>query len=295
MMRVWVAFIACWCTVLCGQTTHDQELAAIREYAVNYGKGLPDYTCTRVTERKESAIALTFTEPERYGTPQPKGTASTIVTEEELTVSGQRENYKILKVDGQSFGREMRLRPDQVIETITAGQFTSVLQRIFSPEEGARVQWVRLEKLRGRQVNVFSFEVPRAHGERVYDRGLGRDAVVRYSGRVYADAESNAVLRVETHSSDFPSGSEFVGIDLVMDYKPAKIGGREYVMPQRFDLQWHRHLPNAMRKTGRLAEDSSVQAEYKNYRGFSAESGVKFPESEEIRSTITFGGIAGEK
>ncbi len=105
MMRCCVALLACWCSVLCGQTAHDQDLSAIREYAVNYAKNLPDYTCTRVTERKDSPVILIFTGPERYGTPQPKGTASTIVIEEELTVSGQRENYKVLKVDGQHFPR----------------------------------------------------------------------------------------------------------------------------------------------------------------------------------------------
>ncbi len=160
------------------------------------------------------------------------------------------------------------------------------------PDDGASIQWVRSEKFRGRPVNVFSFEVPRAHGETVYDHGLGRETVAGYTGRIYADAESNAVLRVETHSNDFPSDSEFIWIDLTLDYKAAKIGGREFVLPSRFELQWHRHLPNAMRKTGRLAEDSSVQAEYKNYRGYSAQSSVSYSESDDVHSTITFGAIA---
>jgi hypothetical protein len=33
----------------------DQALAAIREYALNYVKSLPDYTCTRVAQQKSSA------------------------------------------------------------------------------------------------------------------------------------------------------------------------------------------------------------------------------------------------
>ena len=119
------------------------------------------------------------------------------------------------------------------------------------------------------------------------------EITVAYKGRLYADAESNAVLRVETSSSDFPSDSEFIGIDLALDYKPAKIGGREIVLPYRFNLQWHRHLPNARTKVGaRAPEESSVETEYKNYRAFSAQSGVTFPPSDDIHSTITFGEIA---
>jgi hypothetical protein len=143
-----------------------------------------------------------------------------------------------------------------------------------------------------RPVQVFSFEVPRAHGERVFDRAVDREILVAYKGRLYADADTNAVLRVETSSSDFPSDSEFIGIDLAFDYKPTKIGGREFVLPDRFNLQWHRHLPNSLTKVGALPKESSVEAEYKSYRAFSAQSGVTFPAADDVHSTITFGEIA---
>jgi hypothetical protein len=40
-----------------------------------------------------------------------------------------------------------------------------------------------------------------------------------------------------------------------------------------------------------LPQESSVQAEYKNYRGYAAQSGVSF-DGDDVHSTITFGGIA---
>jgi hypothetical protein len=275
----------------------EQALAVIRQYALNYAKSLPDYTCTRVTQQKSSPVIMIYaTDPELFGKQPPGMLPSTLAIDEELTVAGQRESYKVLKVDGIGLGPRMKLPPDQIVGTIAVSEFSSVLDRIFDPETGTSFRWARLDKLRGRLVIVFSFDVPRSHGERVYDRAVSREVMVGYQGLVYADAESKAVLRVDTHSSDFPSDSEFIGIDLRLDYKTAKIGSREFVLPYRFNLQWHRHIPSARVKAKLLPEEASVEAEYKNYRGFSAQSGITYggadsPPQGEAHSTITFGAI----
>jgi hypothetical protein len=285
--------LSCGLGLLHAQAASDQALAAIRQYALNYAKSLPDYTCTRVTRLQDSAIAELYTEPEFFGKAQPNFSALNVTIEEELTVSAQRENYKLLKFDANLFNR-IKLRPDQIQirGTISVAEFASVLHRIFEPDTGASIHFDRRDKLRGRPVQVFSFEVPRSHGERVFDRAVKHEITAAYKGRLYADAETNAVLRVETSTSDFPSDSEFIGIDLALDYKPAKIGEREFVLPSRFNLQWHRHLPSPRLKAGLVPQESGVEAEYKNYRAFSAQSGVTFPASDDVHSTITFGEIA---
>ena len=272
----------------------DQAIAAIRQYSLNYAKSLPDYTCTRLTQQKSSpVIAIFATDPELFGKQPPTVYRDTVVIEEELAVTGQQEHYKVLKVD-TNFPRRL-LPPDPIVGTIAVSEFSSVLDRIFEPETGTSFRWARLDKLRGRPVIVFSFDVPRSHGERVYDRAVSREVTVGYQGLVYADAESKAVLRVDTHSSDFPSDSEFIGIDLTLDYKAATLGGREFVLPYRFDLRWHRHIPSARVKAKLLPEEASVEAEYKNYRSFSAQSAISYDGADslpqgEAHSTITFGG-----
>jgi hypothetical protein len=284
---------SCGLGLLYAQTAPDQALAAVRQYALNYAKSLPDYTCTRVIQRRDSPVAAIYaSSPELFGqTPPGSDRRWTWVIEEELTVSAQRENYKVVKIDNDLPPRaRAMLLPEQ--STISVTEFASVLERIFDPETAASIHFDRRDKLRSRPVQVFSFEVPRAHGERVFDRAVEHEVAVGYKGRLYADAETNAVLRVETSTSDFPSDSEFIGIDLALDYKPAKIGGREFALPYRFDVQWHRHLPNARTKVGPAPQESSVEAEYKNYRAFSAQSDVTFPANDDVHSTITFGEIA---
>lgn len=272
----------------------DKALAAIGEYALNYAKGLPDYSCTRVTQQKSSAVIVVYTEnPELFGQHPQDGSSWTVNIKEDLTIFGKRETYKLLKVDN-NFPPRFKPPPDEAFGTISAGEFGSVLNRIFEPETGAGFQWVRSGKLRDRPVIVFSIEVPRSHGAHVRESVVKRDVVVGYKGLVYADAESKAVLRIETHSSDFPGDSEFRSIDLALDYKAAMIAGHEFVLPYRFDLEWHRHVPGTLAKARRLPQESSVEAEYKNYRKFSAQSAVDFggPDSQgDIHSAIMFGDV----
>jgi hypothetical protein len=282
-----------WLTFSCGLAVAQeaQALAAIRDYALNYAKSLPDYTCIRVTQQKNSYVIAMYAEnPELFGQHPQNMPSWTTVLEEELTVSGKRENHKVLKRDNDSPLGFSGLTA-QVISTISTGEFGSVLDRIFESETGTSFHWVRSGKLRGRPVIEFSFDVPRAHGAHVYDNVVKHDVVVGYQGLIYADAESKAVLRVETHSADFPGDSEFKGMDLALDYKAAKIGERELVLPYRFELEWHRHIPGTLAKATTLPQESGVQAEYKNYRGFSAPSAITYGSSE-VHSTVTFGGIA---
>jgi hypothetical protein len=32
-------------------------------------------------------------------------------------------------------------------------------------------------------------------------------------------------------------------LDVTLDYKPVNLGGRELVLPDRFEVQWHRSIP----------------------------------------------------
>ncbi len=272
-------------TALYGQavaSTDDQEkaFAAIKEYALNYARSLPDYTCIQVTKQKGSAV---------------------IALKEELTVTRNRENYKILKTEN-GFPLDVKVVDDD-FGTISVGEFRGVLGRIFAPDTGASFRWARLSKLRGRPVLVFSFEVPVAHGARVLDNVDQRDLVEGYQGMIYADAASKAVLRVETHISDVLP-EKFRGVDLTLEYQVVKIGEREFVLPYRFDLEWpHEHVlidSRGSRSPGfrspilREGPGLSVTSEYQNYRAYSAQSAVAFGEADsqnDVHSAISFGEI----
>ena len=47
-------------------------------------------------------------------------------------------------------------------------------------------------------------------------------------------------------------------------------------MPYRFALEWHRHKPGTLAKARELPRESSVEAEYKNYHAYSAQSAIAY-------------------
>ncbi len=156
---------------------------------------------------------------------------------------------------------------------------------------------------------MFSFEVARTHGARVYDGALQHDVVVGYKGLVFADLGSNAIVRIEMHSSDFPDDAEsrsraaFSGVDLTFDFGAVKLSGQEYFLPLRLHLQYHIHMPpeSGLRRTA-APSVLALTEEFTNYAGVSAQSSLAFdgaakPREASIRSTITFEQIGppGEK
>ena len=254
----------------------DEALAGIKEYALNYARSLPDYICIQVTKQKSSSVTT---------------------LKEELTVARNGENFKILKTLNNAPLNVKVVNDD--FSTISVDEFSAVLGRIFAPDTGATFRWARSGKLRERPVLVFSFEVPQAHGVRILDSAEGRELVEGYQGLIYADAASKAVLRVETHIDDVLP-EKFKGVDLTLDYKTVKIGGRDYVLPYRFDLEWpHTHVlinPGGNRSPIlREGPGLSVTAEYGEYRGYSAHSEPAFDSPTDIHSAISFGGIVPQE
>jgi hypothetical protein len=270
----------------------DKALGAIREYALKYASGLPDYACTRITQQTRELIENPG-KLEFYRQHPEEAPSWTAVVEEALTVAGTRETYKVLKTRNV-FPPGWTPLDDDIFGIISASEFGSVLTRIFKPETGAAFRGTRSGKLRGRPVLVFSFDVPSSQGVRVYDGVAKRDVVVGYRGLVYADAESKAVLRMEIHGYGFAPDSEFTGIDLTLDYKATRIADREFALPYRFDLEWHIRIPKTFSDLPPYGYPLRVQAEYRDYRSLPAQSAIQTgPDPhDEVRSAIMFGDIA---
>lgn len=283
-------FLYCMTDVHAQTPDPRRALAAIREYALNYTKSLPDFVCIRVTQQSTGYKNLV-----RYKSGEISHPLVNVV-EEELTFSGKRETYRTLKVDDQIPENLLKPVPEQVLRTISAGEFGWALERIFGQETGTQFQWSRPRKLQGRPVEVFSLTVPRVHGAKVYDRLAKQGLLVGYEGVIYADARSHAVLRLEIKISDFQPQSEFTGMELSFDYRVMKTAEREFVLPCRFILDLHSRIGPGPLSINYLSQESSVQADYKSYRLSAVQSGVTYsttdslPQSD-VHSIVTFGDV----
>jgi hypothetical protein len=235
-------------------STPAEQSAAIekvREFALNYTKNLPNYTCIQRTrqmiQRPVVGQAL-------------RGGVDLI--EEQVSFVDNRETRRVLNLNGHPVAADS---PDQQRGTPSRGEFGNLLEAIFDPGASANLKWERPATLDRRPVYVFSYRVPQSKGYTLTDSK--QQIQVPYQGLVYADAETLTVVRIEMKITprDIPKDSQYVNAGLTLDYKPEPVAGHESILPAHYML--HYQMRNGM---------AWYIAEYTNYRKFSADATIKF-------------------
>jgi hypothetical protein len=255
-------------------------LEAVRAYVLNYYQDLPDYTCVQETDRRFSreidpanrraGDGVTVAGPQDF---------SHSLIEEELSFVGGKETYKVTRVNDS---RVANLTHEQLGGTTSTGEYGSLLHHIFDPETGINFQSAAPTKLQGRAMNVFTLSVPQAKGFVIYDGEFKRDFLFAYEGSVYADAETNAVMRIAMKCVDFPSETRFTAIELTLDYKPTRLSNQTFILPSHFTLVWRKGKNET---TGQRPEEESNNGDFKGYHRFKAASKIDFGKDEDSHSS----------
>ncbi len=233
-------------------------LAAIKDYALNYTKGLPNYMCIQTTRRK---IHPTVSGYIPYGD----------VIREELSFVDHKESYKVQMVNSQAVAN---IEHNQLGGAISNGEFGTMLAHIFDPETGAEFDWDHWATLRGKRMYVFAFKVPKSAGYSMSygnDRESRKDYTSAYNGLIYADRETKAVMRIKMDCVGIPKEYPIKTVGITLDYEPTKIGDEIYTLPFHFELN----------STDTVAIVKN-EADYKLYRKFGAESAITFAESDPV-------------
>jgi hypothetical protein len=237
-----------------------RALAAIRDYALNYAARLPDFTCTQVTRR-------TYYPDARSRHPRYD------YIEEQITFVDHKENYTVTKINGEAVGHTER---DQLGGIISSGEFGTLLSRTFlgqtiDPSAGTDFRWERWATQKGRRLYVFAFRVPQAKGYGLVESK--RTLIVAYKGLLYADPQNGAVLRVEMQC-DIPKDSEYKELELILDFKPADVAGREFVLPFHYRLHSYKEVSGVAARV--VMSETLNEADFKAYRRFGADSSITF-------------------
>jgi hypothetical protein len=224
---------------------------AVQDYALNYTKGLPNYTCSLTTREVAS--------PTNAG-----NKIDPVMTkiEEQLSFVNGKEIRKVMRIDGRPVSPETAA--NQLKET-TTGEFGSLLDVIFEPATGANLRWDRVATLNKRRVDVIAFQVPQSRG---YVLNASSGSVrVPFEGFVYADAQTHEVLRVQMKCLMVPEKFAMQNFDLTLDYKAAQVAGHEVILPAHFALSYRDYVDD------RLHTDDG---QYSAYLQFSANATIQF-------------------
>lgn len=225
-------------------------IGAVREYAMNYTKQLPNYLCVQVTRRSIDAT----------GSDSNWRLMDTVTTR--VSYNDGHEDYKVVLVDNRPV-TDMSM--EKLGGTVSQGEFASMLLDIFKQDSQARFDWDHWGTLRGKSCYVFSYDIEQANSRYhiVADRTL--DYVPAYRGLLYIDKDTNFVTRIVMTPYDLPANFPIQNVKTVLDYDYTKVGDSEYLLPMRsvVSSKGNRYL-------------TKNETEFRLYRKFGTETVIKF-------------------
>jgi hypothetical protein len=217
-------------------------LARIRAWSESYMQSLPDYMCIQTTKRHAQSARLD-------AWPLSDEIRQSVVW------SGHRETYEILSVNGKPFDKDL----SKLGGNISTGEFGTLMDRLFDPESATEFGFERRTTLRGVPVDVFAYRVSNAHGYTLYSGSQKYESA--WEGLIYADHANGTVLRIGMECIGIPVNFPVHHLSMRLDYGPAKIGSREYILPAHFEL--------TQESSGGVTKN---YADYGSYRKFETEA-----------------------
>lgn len=233
-------------------------MEALREYALNYDKTLPDFLCTQVTRRFYDPSGLEYWV-----------SADTITAK--LSYFQHKEEKKVLFVNNQYKDIDW----EKLGGASSTGEFGDMLREIFESSTQATFQWERWGTLRGKRNHVIRYSVQQSNSKWaiVYEKSMTiRPA---YTGLIFADAKTGLITRVTLEALDLPASFPVQVAKNQLDYDYAEISGSTYLLPLRAEVRM---------REGRMLIRNDI--EFRNYRKFGTDTSITFDTPEPLASEI---------
>jgi len=229
-------------------------LDEVRQYALNYTHGLPDFICLEQTRRYVAG----------NGSWRPVD-----VLVAQLSYFNQKEDYKLVlqnghEVKGTSYA--------SVAGVFSMGDFGTTMRDIFDPSTHTRFAWQKWTTLRGRRTHVLSYRVPlrlytiQYQGERKEDE---QKTNVAYRGSVLVDEQLSTIVRITQEALSIPPSFPVREARETLDYDFIKIGDSEFFLPLAATLEM-----NVQMFSGKVRMKNVK--EFRLYQRFSTDAVIKF-------------------
>lgn len=232
-------------------------LDAVREYALNYTKMLPDFICLQLTRR---SVDMHY-EPGTMGSWTP---ADRIV--EKLSYFDQHEKYEPITVnENPMYGKTW----ENLGGSISRGEFGSLLRDVFEQGTSADFEWDHWGRLRNRLCYVFRYRVSANRSRYTVNYDRTQQSVPGYHGLVYVEKGANVITRL-TIQPEMAAGFPIQEIRQTIDYNFFDISGRQYLLPMYSQVQ---------SRAGRFGSRNEI--EFRKYQKYAADTSIKFDDIED--------------
>ena len=225
-------------------------LEAVREAALSYTKNLPNFICLQITRRYADNSGL-----EEYRLVDTIG--------ERLSFAEQKESYEVVLVNNIPV---TNVKHTELGGATSSGEFGTMLYEIFNKETAAQFNWERWATLRGKRMHVFSFRVSQGRSQYSILHAASRRTIVSgYHGLIFADRDTNTVMRIMMECDTLPIDFPIQQVSLDLNYDYAEIAERPYLLPLKAELR---------SREGKFMVKNEV--EFRRFNKFGTESTIQF-------------------
>ncbi|HUY94367.1 MAG TPA: hypothetical protein VMU71_03680, partial [Terracidiphilus sp.] len=189
---------------------------------------LPNFLATRVTIHFENSPQRKADYANNYEPLHPVRSASVEVSYRngrEVVNSGTKEKASPLAERGM----------------VTWGEFGPILSTVLLDAARNKLGWLRWEQGESEPLAVFAYSVPRENSHYEVDYCCVQDSQGRthtfheiegYAGEMAVDPATGAILRLMV-KAQIKAGEPVSRADLLVEYGPVEIGGKNYICPLR--------------------------------------------------------------
>ncbi len=229
----------------------------VREYALNYSKGLPNFLSTQVVRRYQAGAPGS-----RYNSrsSEPSWVQVDLLTLR-LSYFDQKEEYKLIMHNNSPTTQDFK----SVGGATSTGEFGSLLRDIFEQRTHARFGWDGWARLRDQVVMAFDYSVEQANSQWGIEYERKEHIVPAYSGRILIDKDTHVVLRVTLNADNIPLTFPVKMATTILDYDYTDISGHQFLLPLKSETQ--------MSADGVLSRNDT---EFRLYRKYSAEAEIRY-------------------
>lgn len=241
----------------------EEEKAAVLEkvtdYARNYIKSLPNFTCNQITKR--------YYDPSMA---QHYRLEDTI--QENLSYSDGHESYKVILVNNAPSTKGHR----ELGGTTSEGEFGTDMRALFSPEAQTEFKWTRWITWHGRRTHEFAYRVRQENSSWSIEFEKTQRTVPGYHGFVYVDRDLNMIMRITREADDIPATFPIQNVKQETKYDFTKIGEseREFLVPVESVI-----TSDTKADRGKYMVKNEIQ--FRLYRKFGTESVIKYDVADE--------------
>jgi hypothetical protein len=198
------------------EATQKQIVADVKAKAFDFDKNLPDFACTQLSHHNLDA----------KGTNQWK-TLDTV--SEQLRFVHHIEEYTMMAQNGKKMsGAEKRAAGLSSVK-----DFTDMLRFVFDPKAKAEIAWAQWDSVRGHRVHKLLFLVQKDNSDFKVGKGHLQSGL---AGFIYADSDTNAVLRLEMAATTIPKNYPVQGVAMDIIYDFTRMGDKIYLLPIKADF-----------------------------------------------------------